>query len=105
MRYYNLKEGKVLGSYAVPQPDMELTLLEDAPNDESMWDGKAWVPDPDKVATRLAEEAAEEAKVLAVQDAKASIKTIETAVDKATDLETLKKVVLDLVKAVKVLTE
>jgi len=100
-RYYQLNEtGKVLGSYAVPQPDMELTSLEDAPNDESMWDGKAWVADPDKVSAK----AAEEAKVLAVQDAKASISTIETAVDKATDFDTLKKVVLDLVKAVKVLT-
>ena len=100
MRYYDLKDGKVQGSYAVPQPDMELTLLQDAPNDESMWDGKAWVADPDKVAAK----AAEAAKVLAVQDAKASISTIETAVDKAADVETLKKVVLDLVKAVKVLT-
>jgi len=43
-------------------------------------------------------------KAAAVTDAKASISTIETAVDKATDLDTLKKVVLDLVKAVKVLT-
>ncbi len=100
MRYYDLIDGKVLGSYAVPQPNKELTLLQDAPNDESMWNGKAWVADPDRVAARLAEEA----KVLAVQDAKASISTIETAVDKAADLNTLKKVVLDLVKAVKVLT-
>ena len=100
MRYYKLKDGKVLGSFAVPQPDMELTLLEDAPNDESMWDGKAWVADPDKVTAREAAEA----KVLEVAAAKASISTIETAVDKAADLNTLKKVVLDLVKAVKVLT-
>ena len=100
MRYYYLKEGKVLGSYAVPQPGIELTLLQDAPNDESMWDGKAWVPDPDKVAAREAIEA----KAQAITDAKASISTIEAAVDKAADLNTLKKVVLDLVKAVKVLT-
>jgi len=100
MRYYDLKDGKVLGSYAVPQPNMDLTLLEDAPNDESMWNGSAWVPDPDKVAAREAIEA----KAVAVKDAKTSISTIETAVDKATDLETLKKVVLDLTKAVKVLT-
>ena len=100
-RYYELDAtGKVNGSYAVPQPDMELTLLQDAPNDESMWDGMAWIADPDKVAAREAAEA----KVQAVTDAKASIATIETAVDKAADVETLRKTVLDLTKAVKVLT-
>jgi hypothetical protein len=100
MRYYKLKDGKVLGSFAVPQPDMELTLLEDAPNDESMWDGKAWVADPDKVTARQAEAA----KVLAVAEAKTAISTMDAAVEKATDLEGLKKIVLDLIKNVHVLT-
>ena len=100
-RYYELNEiGKVLGSYAVPQPDMELTLLEEAPNDESMWDGKAWVADAEKVAAKQAEAA----KVIAVAEAKTAISTMDTAVDKATDIEGLKKVVLDLVKNVQVLT-
>ena len=99
-RYYRLNNGKVLGSYAVPQPDMELTLLEEAPNEESMWDGKAWVADAEKVAAKQAEAA----KVIAVAEAKTAISTMDTAVDKATDIEGLKKVVLDLVKNVQVLT-
>ena len=101
MRYYDLDiNGKVRGSYAVPQPTMELTLLEDAPDDESMWDGKKWVPDPDIVAARQAEAA----KVLAVAEAKTAISTMDAAVDKATDIEGLKKVVVDLIKNVQVLT-
>jgi hypothetical protein len=45
MRYYDLDaNGKVKGSYAVPQPDMTLHLIEDAPDSESKWDG-AWIPD------------------------------------------------------------
>ena len=35
----------------------ELTLLDDAPDDERMWDGEAWVPDQEKIDARLAEEA------------------------------------------------
>ena len=100
-RYYQLNEtGKVLGSYAVPQPDMELTLLEEAPDDESMWDGKAWVADAEKMTAKQAEAA----KVLAVEEAKAAISTMDAAVDKATDIEGLKKVVLDLIKNVQAIT-
>ena len=100
MRYYDLKDGKVQGSYAVPQPDMELTLLEEAPNEESKWDGEKWVADAEKVAAK----AAEAAKVIAVREAKTAISTMDAAVDKATDIEGLKKVVLDLIKKVQVLT-
>lgn len=100
-RFYQLNEtGKVLGSYAVPQPDMELTLLEEAPNEESKWDGEKWVADAEKVAAKQAEAA----KVLAVAEAKAAISTMDAAVDKATDIEGLKKVVLDLANSVKTLT-
>jgi len=99
-RYYELLNGKVKGSYTVPQPDKELELLDEAPDNESMWDGEKWVADAEKVAARQAEAA----KVQAVTDAKASISTIETAVDKATDIEGLKKVVVDLIKNVQVLT-
>ena len=99
-RYYRLNNGKVLGSYAVPQPDMELTLLEEAPDEESMWDGKAWVADPDKVAAKQAEAA----KVLAVAEAKTAISTMDAAVDKAINLEELKKIIVDLIKYMRVIT-
>ena len=100
-RFYQLNEtGKVLGSYAVPQPDMELTLLEEAPNEESKWDGEKWVADAEKVAAKQAEAA----KVLAVAEAKTAISTMDAAVDKATDIEGLKKMVVDLIKNVQVLT-
>jgi len=57
MRYYDLDtNGKVKGSYAVPQPEKILVLLEDAPNDESKYDGSKWIPDTDKVNARLAKE-------------------------------------------------
>lgn len=96
-RFYKLNgTGQVLGSFAVPQPNMELLLLEEAPDDESMWDGKAWVPDPDIVAAK----AAVEAKALEITAAKEAIRTIDAAVSKASDIESLKKVVLDLAKHV-----
>jgi len=100
-RYYELNEtGTVLGSYAVPQPDMELTLLEEAPNEESKWDGEKWVADAEKMTAKQAEAA----KVLAVEEAKAAISTMDAAVDKATDIDALKKVVIGLIKNVQVLT-
>lgn len=99
-RYYELLNGKVKGSYTVPQPDKELTLLPAAPNEESKWDGEKWVADAEKVAAKQAEAA----KVLAVAEAKTAISTMDAAVEKATDLEGLKKIVLDLIKNVQVLT-
>jgi len=99
-RYYDLLNGKVKASYSVPQPDKELELLDEAPDDESMWDGEKWVADAEKVAARQAEAA----KVLAVAEAKTAISTMDAAVDKATDIEGLKKVVVDLIKNVQVLT-
>lgn len=99
-RYYDLLNGKVKASYSVPQPDKELELLDEAPDNESMWDGEKWVADAEKVAARQAEAA----KVLAVAEAKTAISTMDAAVDKATDIEGLKKVVVYLIKNVQVLT-
>ena len=65
MRYYDLDIGTVRGSYALPQPGMELVLLEEAPDDESMWDGTVWVPDQEKIDARLAEEAADQVSAAA----------------------------------------
>ena len=45
-----------------------------------------------------------DAKIAAIADAKAAVASLETAVEKATDLEGLKKIVLDLIKNVHVLT-
>ena len=99
--FYELNaRGQVLASYTVPQPGRDVSLLPAAPDNESMWDSEKWVADADKVAAKQAEAA----KVLAVEEAKTAISTMDAAVDKAADLETLRKVVLDLVKAVKVLT-
>ena len=69
MRYYDLdKNGKVKGSYAVPQPDKDLHLLEDAPSDDYKRDGvpgSNWIPDTDKIVpAKLAEvNAVREAKI------------------------------------------
>ena len=67
----------------------------------------ALAEDPVEIAAKAKAEAdaiAQAAKTVAIADAKDSISTIETAVEKAADLETLRKNVLELVKAVKVLT-
>lgn len=65
MRYYDLDiNGKVKGSYAVPQPGKELTLLKIAPDNESMWDGEKWVPDQDLLATKQSIKDAEDAEIL-----------------------------------------
>jgi hypothetical protein len=45
-----------------------------------------------------------DAKIAAIADAKVAVASLETAVEKATDLEGLKKIVLDLIKNVHVLT-
>lgn len=104
MRYYDLDEsGKVEGSYAVLQPDKELTLLEDAPNDESMWDGSQWVPDPDIVNARLATDALIAAKTEAIAEAKEKIASMSADVDKADSIDGLKLIIRDLIKQVKVL--
>lgn len=55
MRYYDLDtNGKVKGSYAVPQPDLTLVPLEGAPGNESMYVGGEWIPDQDIIDARLA---------------------------------------------------
>lgn len=102
MRYYDLAaDGKVIGSYAVDQPGKTLSLLPPAPNEESKWDGKAWVPDQEKVDARLAIEAKAKAK----EASKKKIATIEETVTKAADFSTLRAAVLELVKQIKILNE
>jgi len=87
MRYYDLDtNGKVKGSYAVPQPEKELHLLEDAPDNESKRDGVPgdnWIPDTDIIDARLAEEERITAKVRAIADNLPSRKQIKTAINAA----------------------
>ena len=76
MRYYDLDvNGKVKGSYAIPQPGKALHLLDEAPNDESMRDGvpgSKWMPDPVIVSAKQIEAAAVKAQV----DAKAGMSNL-----------------------------
>jgi len=78
---------------------VEMTVEEKAAVDKAEADALAA-----KQAALEAQQVADAAKALEIQQAKDSISTIEAAVEKAADLETLRKNVLELVKAVKVLT-
>jgi hypothetical protein len=100
MRYYDLDvSGKVKGSYAVPQPDKELTLLEDAPDQESKWDG-AWIPDPDIVNARLAEEARIAAKAQDFLDNLLSWSQVDTAITNIANLADAKVFIKKLARVV-----
>ena len=100
MRYYDLDKGKVRESYADPQPEKELVLLADAPDDESMWDGEAWVPDPEKVDARLAEEARIAAKIAAISDNLPSWSQVDAAVTNIANLADAKAFLLKLARVV-----
>jgi hypothetical protein len=101
MRYYDLDiNGKVKGSYAVPQPDKTLTLLASAPNDESMWNGTAWIPDPDIVNARLAEEARIAAKEQALIDNLPSWSQVDTAITNIANLADAKVFIKKLARVV-----
>ena len=73
MRYYDLDtNGKVKGSYAVPQPGMILHLIEDAPDNESKRDGvpgSAWAPDTDAIRAALKARLKRELEQTASRDA------------------------------------
>jgi len=52
-RYYDLDEnGKVRGSFALPQPGMELVLLNDPPGDDYVWTGQEWTADVDAMKAK-----------------------------------------------------
>jgi hypothetical protein len=104
MRYYDLGiNGKVKGSYAVPQPNMVLHLLEDAPDNESKRDGvpgTAWIPDQDVIDARLAEEARIVAKQQALIDNLPSWQQVSDAIDSATTIAALKVIVKKIARVV-----
>jgi hypothetical protein len=104
MRYYELDtNGKVKGSYAVPQPDKEFHLLEDAPDNESKRDGvpgTAWIPDQDIIDARLAEEARIVAKHQAFIDNLPSWTAVDTAINNITSLADAKAFIKKLARVV-----
>ena len=104
MRYYDLDtNGKVKGSYAVPQSGKVLHLLEDAPDDESKRDGvpgSAWVPDQEKIDARLAEEARKAAKAQVFIDNLPSWAQVEAAVDNIGSLADAKAFIKKLARSV-----
>lgn len=85
MRYYELDtNGKVKGSYAVPQPDLTLYLLEDAPDDKSKRDGvpgTAWIPDQDIIDAQLVVLELASTKTQALDDLLPNWHTIKTYLD------------------------
>jgi predicted nucleic acid-binding Zn-ribbon protein len=85
---------------------LEMTAEEKAAVDKAEADALAAKQAEEQAAAEAAAQAQAEleAKMVEAQKAKDSVVTIEAAVEKAADLETLRKNVLELVKAVKVLT-
>lgn len=82
------------------------TDIEEIEVDEAGYEA-AKLLDPVEIAAKQAaidKEAAQAAKIIAISDAKAAIASLVPAVDKATDIEGLKKVVLDLIKNVQAIT-
>ena len=101
MRYYKLNgNGQILGSYAIPLPDQELVLLATAPDDESKWDGRAWVPDTKKIAIREAEEARVAAKAQALINNLPTWQEVADAIDAVTTIGGLKVVVKKIARVV-----
>lgn len=101
MRYYDLDgNGKVRGHYANDQPGLTLTLLNDAPDDESQWNGSAWVPDQDKIDVREAEEARKAAKIQAMVDNLPSWAQVQNTINNISSLADAKAFLLKLSRVV-----
>jgi len=104
MRYYDLDAtGKVKGSYAVPQPDKMLHLVEDAPDKESRRDGvpgSAWVPDTDIIDARLARET-DQAQIEADQaEIMPDLATMIAKAEDAISIPAIKQVMIDHAKMI-----
>lgn len=85
---------------------LEMSVEEKAAVDQAEADALAAKEAEEQAAAEAAAKAQAEldAKIAAIADAKVAVASLETAVDKATDIEGLKKVVVDLIKNVQVLT-
>jgi hypothetical protein len=95
-KYWKVVEGVTL----------EMTAEEKAVVDQAEADALAAKLAAEQAAAEAAALAQAEldAKIAAIADAKVAVASLETAVDKATDIEGLKKVVVYLIKNVQVLT-
>ena len=104
MRYYDLNiDGKVKGSYAVPQPGKILHLLEDAPDDLSMRDGvpgNSWVPDTAAIAVIDAEAVRKVAKAQALIDNLPSWAQVDNEIDNISSLAEAKAFIRKLTRVV-----
>jgi hypothetical protein len=85
---------------------VEMTAEEKAAVDKAEADALAAKEAEEQAAAEAAAKAQAEldAKIAAIADAKVAVASLETAVEKATNIEGLKKVVVDLIKNVQVLT-
>ena len=85
---------------------LEMSIEEKAAVDQAEADALAAKLAAEQAAAEAAALAQAEldAKIAAIADAKAAIASLVPAVDKATDIEGLKKVVLDLIKNVQAIT-
>jgi 5-deoxy-D-glucuronate isomerase len=85
---------------------VEMTAEEKAAVDKAEADALAAKEAEEQAAAEAAAHAQAEldAKIAAIADAKVAVASLETAVEKATNIEGLKKVVVDLIKNVQVLT-
>ena len=100
MRLNTLRQNAANQGYSEAEIDVKWV-------DEAEYEA-ALAEDPVEIAQKQAaidREAAQAAKIIAVSDAKATIASLETSVGKVIDLEGLKKIVLDLIKNVRALTE
>jgi hypothetical protein len=102
-----------LKPYKVPDVDQKYWKTVEGVIVEMTAEEKAAVDkaEADALAAKLAAEQAAahaqaelDAKIAAIADAKVAVASLETAVEKATNIEGLKKVVVDLIKNVQVLT-
>ncbi len=104
MRFYDLDiNGKIKGSYAVPQPGRTLYPIKDAPDHESKRDGvpgTAWVPDMDIVNARLVEAARIAAKKQSLADNLPSWATVDAAVTSIANLADAKAFIRKLTRVV-----
>jgi len=103
MRYYDLDEnGKIKGSYAIPQPGINLILLDDAPENYKLdITTQQWIPDQEAM-NQIAINIRKKQDIVLAKDI---IKSIGLDIEKVKSIDELKIVVLKLAEQIKILTE
>ena len=89
-----LESKKVADLGAIPVEWTKLPM----PDNESKWDGSAWVPDQDIIDARLTEEARIAAKAKAITDNLPSWAIIEAAINAADTIPKLRAIMLKLAR-------